>query len=267
MKDNKVKLVVFDWAGTTVDYGCMAPYVVFDRVFADKGIKLTKEEILKPMGMEKKDHIRELLKTEHASRMWLEKYSRQWNEEDIDALYEDFEERLASVVAEFSQPIEGVADAVDKLRSMGIHIGSTTGYTGAMMENVIPRAEAMGYKPDYVVTPEMVGSGRPAPFMLYENMRKFGIYPVKSVVKVGDTVMDILEGKNGGAWSVGVIDGSSELGLSKEEVSALSEAELSELYKRARENYLAAGADFVIDNMSELPALIEEINKIMGEEK
>ena len=45
MKDNKVKLVVFDWAGTTVDYGCMAPYVVFDRVFTDKGIKLTKEEI------------------------------------------------------------------------------------------------------------------------------------------------------------------------------------------------------------------------------
>ena len=267
MESNKVKLVVFDWAGTTVDYGCMAPYVVFDRVFTDRGIKLTKEEILKPMGMEKKDHIRELLRMESAGRMWLEKYSRQWNEEDINLMYEDFENRLAGVAAEFSNPIEGVVEAVGELRSMGILIGSTTGYTGEMMENVIPAAEAMGYKPDYVVTPEAVGCGRPAPFMLYENMRKLGVYPIKSVVKVGDTVMDILEGKNAGAWSVGVIDGSSELGLSREEVASLSEADLAEHYKRARENYLAAGADFVINNISQLPALIEEINKVMGEGK
>ena len=61
---NEVALVVFDWAGTTVDYGCMAPVIVFEETFLLKGINFTREEINEPMGMEKKEHIRFLLSTE-----------------------------------------------------------------------------------------------------------------------------------------------------------------------------------------------------------
>ena len=49
----EIKLIVFDWAGTTVDYGCIAPLAVFERIFENKNIHLTREAILKPMGMGK----------------------------------------------------------------------------------------------------------------------------------------------------------------------------------------------------------------------
>ena len=75
---NKIELVVFDWAGTTVDYGSSAPSEVFDRVFRAAGLHLTKEEINRPMGLEKKAHIRELLSCESGRNQWLGQYGRPW---------------------------------------------------------------------------------------------------------------------------------------------------------------------------------------------
>ena len=62
----QIGLVVFDWAGTTVDYGSSAPSEVFDRVFTAAGIRLSREEINRPMGMEKKAHIRQVRRLEKA---------------------------------------------------------------------------------------------------------------------------------------------------------------------------------------------------------
>lgn len=53
-KGRGIQLLVFDWAGTTVDYGSSAPETVFERVFESAGIHLTRDEINRPMGMEKK---------------------------------------------------------------------------------------------------------------------------------------------------------------------------------------------------------------------
>ncbi len=124
---NKIELVVFDWAGTTVDYGSSAPSEVFDRVFRAAGLHLTKEEINRPMGLEKKAHIRELLSCESGRNQWQGQYGRPWYEEDVDALYEKFESTLHEVVAERSDPMDGVVETVDALRSAGLKIGSTTG--------------------------------------------------------------------------------------------------------------------------------------------
>ena len=59
----KIKAVIFDWAGTTVDFGCMAPVQAFVEVFKQYGIEPTMEEVRKPMGMLKIDHIRTMLKS------------------------------------------------------------------------------------------------------------------------------------------------------------------------------------------------------------
>jgi phosphonoacetaldehyde hydrolase len=260
----RIELIVFDWAGTITDFGGIAPFMVFDKVFSAQGIHLTKEEINKPMGMEKKDHIRTLLQTSTASKQWEQQFGRGWTEKDVDALYETFEEALYSVVTEYSGLIPGVAQTVETLKQMDIKIGSTTGYTSQMMKQVIPRAKKEGYHPDYVVTPDMIGCGRPSPFMVYENMRKFNIYPPSHVVKVGDTVVDILEGKNAGAWSVGILTGSNLMGLSKEETQSLPEAELKKRKEEATRVYLEAGADFVLDTISELPEAIRRINQQMA---
>ncbi len=262
--EKKIAMVVFDWAGTTVDYGSSAPMVVFDRVFKEAGIQLSREQINGPMGLEKRAHIKQLLELEDATKQWKETYNRMWTEDDVDQLYETFEEKLAQVVAEYSIPIDGTVETVGRLRDMGIKIGSTTGYTSQMMEGVIPRAESCGYKPDCVVTPDVTGEGRPSPFMLFECMRALHVYPVTAVVKVGDTITDIKEGKNAGAWSVGILQGSNLLGLTKEEYDAMDQAELVKRKETAKEKYLAAGADMVIDSIKDLPEAIREIEKEMN---
>lgn len=258
---DSMQMVVFDWAGTTVDYGSSAPAEVFHRVFTAAGIQLSRREINRPMGLEKKAHIRELLSGEEGGRQWREQYGAPWTEADVERLYQSFEEELYRVVAEHSVPLPGVVETVAALRGQGLKIGSTTGYTSQMMTQVLPRAAELGYQADCVVTPDVTGSGRPGPFMLFECMRQMNVYPPRAVVKVGDTVVDILEGKNAGAWSIGVLTGSNLLGLTQAEYDALPAAERELRKQVAAEQYWAAGADLVIDAITDLPAAIEALNR------
>lgn len=264
---NKVELVVFDWAGTTIDYGCMAPLAVFEKILDDKEIYLSRKEILKPMGMGKRDHIKTLLQTKSATEQWVDIYGRNWTEEDIDEMFAQFNSTLLKVLSSYCEPIEGVLGTIDELKKMGLHIGTTTGYTREMMDIVEPGAKAKGYEPEYVVTSEMTdGYGRPYPYMVFENMRHFAIKSTKNVVKVGDTVTDIKEGKNAGAWSIGIVEGSSAAGLSPEMAEKLSEMEIEVYFVEAEKKMKEAGADFVIRTMEELPEVINKINKIMEAE-
>lgn len=89
---NHIQMIVFDWAGTTTDYGGVAPSVVFDRVFQEEGICLTKEEINAPMGMEKKAHIRALLSSLSGGRQWKERYGTSWTEEDAERRMKNLKE-------------------------------------------------------------------------------------------------------------------------------------------------------------------------------
>lgn len=252
-----IQAVIFDWAGTTVDYGCFAPVQAFMEAFAHFGIEVTMEETRKPMGMLKIEHIRTMLKMERIQNLWKEKYGRCANNEDVEAIYEQFEPKLLSILHRYSDPKPFVLETVAQLRQMGLKIGSTTGYTDKMMEIVVPEAEKQGYSPDCWFSPDSVdGKGRPYPYMIFKNMQYMQISSVQNIVKVGDTISDIKEGVNAGVWTVGVIEGSSELGLSKEEWENLSADEKKTKAKQVENSFRSAGADFVIQNMSELPALI-----------
>lgn len=99
--------------------------------------------------------------------------------------------------------------------------------------------------------------------MLFDVWRQLKVYPPCSVVKVGDTVVDILEGKNAGAWSIGILKGSNLLGLSEEEYNTMDADKLKKLKKETTDKYLKAGADIVIDTICDLPQAIEEINRRM----
>lgn len=261
----KIALAVFDWAGTTVDYGCVAPLAVFEKIFNDKKIFLTREEILKPMGMGKRDHIETLLATEHASVQWEEQYHRSWDQSDVDEMFSKFNQELLSVLKNYCTPIDGVLETIRQLREDGILIGSTTGYTREMMNIVEPKAKEQGYAPDYVVTSEMTGYGRPYPYMLFENMRKFKVYPPCCVVKIGDTASDIKEGKNADAWSVGIIEGSSAANMTPELAKTLSSEEKNLRFAKAEQILREAGADYVIRTIRELPEVIRQINKKLEE--
>lgn len=243
----KYEAVIFDWAGTTVDYGCFAPVQAFLDSFHEYGIDPTMEEVRGPMGMLKIDHIRTMLQGERISGLWKEKYGRDWTEEDVHAVYELSEKKLLENLPNFADPKPYVIETVKELREMGMKIGSTTGYTDDMMAIVAPKAKELGYEPDCWFSPNAVGNhGRPYPYMIFKNMEALGLSDVRKVIKVGDTVSDIKEGKNAGMEAVGILEGSSVLGLSKEKFDALSEEEKKAQYERAEKIYKDAGADYVI---------------------
>ena len=230
-----IEAVIFDWAGTTVDYGCFAPVQAFMEAFGHFGIEVTMEETRRPMGMLKIDHIRAMLKMDRIAKLWEETHRRAWTDEDVHAIYEQFEPKLLSILDRCSSPKPFVLDAVAELRRMGLKIGSTTGYTDKMMEIVVPEAAKQGYCPDCWFSPDSTGgAGRPYPYMIFR----------------------IKEGVNAGAWSVGIIEGSSELGFSEKEWERLSASEKTAAAKRAEASFRNAGAHFVIQNMAELPGLV-----------
>lgn len=170
------------------------------------------------MGMLKIDHIRTMLEMPRIADEWQRVHGQAFTEENVSALYKQFETKLMESLATYTDPIQHVKATVQQLREAGIRIGSTTGYTDSMMEVVTRHAADKGYQPDFLVTPTQVGDkGRPYPFMIFKNMEALGSKATKQVVKVGDTTSDIMEALNAGVWAVGVIIGSSEMGLSEAE--------------------------------------------------
>lgn len=257
---SRIEAVIFDWAGTTVDYGCFAPVQAFAEVFRHFEIEPMMEEVRKPMGMLKIDHIRTMLAMDRIQKEWAQKHGRDWNEEDVTAMYDLFEAKLLQILHRFAEPKPGVIKTVKWLRDHGITIGSTTGYTDVMMEIVTACAKERGYEPDAWFSPDSVNkTGRPYPFMIFENMKQLKISSVDRVIKVGDTVSDMKEGKHAGVWTVGVLEGSSEMGLTQTEYEQLSDCEKSCEKERVTAIYKAAGADYVIDTMEGFRHIVELI--------
>lgn len=254
---NNIKCVIFDWAGTTVDFGCFAPVNVFIQIFKNAGIDVTNEEARLPMGMLKIDHIREMLKMERIRNEWKFKYKRDFTEEDVNNLYKEFEPALLKSLKDYTDIKPNVLETINTLRERGIKIGSTTGYTDKMMEIVVKEAKKKGYSPDFYITPDSTSSlGRPYPYMIFRNMEELKILSPKEIIKVGDTNSDILEGKNAGVTTVGITVGSSNMGLSKEEYDSLSDSKKREARERVREGFFNIGADHVIDDIREICNLI-----------
>lgn len=246
-KRMKYEAVIFDWAGTTVDYGCFAPVQTFVEVFQDYGIRPTVEETRKPMGMLKWDHIKAMLGMERIRSEFVKRYGREPENRDVDALHSRFTEKLLKVLDQFSEPKDYVCETVAALRAAGIRIGSTTGYTDEMMAIVAREAKKAGYEPDCMFTPDSTGHmGRPHPYMIFCNMEALQVTSVAAVMKVGDTISDILEAKNAGVTAVGIVEGSSELGLSRAEWEALSGTAREALAREVEKRYRDAGADYVI---------------------
>lgn len=249
---------IFDWAGTTVDFGSLSPVAAFMTAFEKYGIAVTEEETRAPMGMLKRDHIRTMLAMPRIAALWQAKHGRASTDEDIDAIYSAFEPSLFEVLPKCSKLKPHVLEAMAFLREMGVRIGSTTGYTSAMMEVVTKAAAEQGYVPDCLVTADDVGGfGRPYPYMLFKNMKQLGLSDVRTIIKFGDTRSDIEEAKNAGVFAVGICAGSSVAGLSQAQYEALTREEKRRSNAIARMKFYAYGADFVINDLSEIDLAVE----------
>ena len=259
----KIECVIMDWAGTAIDYGCFAPVAAFVECFKAMGLTVTPAETRAHMGLTKLEEIRALFAIGRVAEEFRRNYGRDYGEDDVQRCYAGFQNALMATLEGYATPIDGVAETIGSLRAGGIKVGSTTGYTSAMMDVVRPAAERRGYAVDCCVTADGLPGGRPKPYMIYQNLCRLDVPSPRSAVKVGDTIADIREGRNAGAWSVGVILGSNEMALTAAEAAALAPEELRRRMGDVRLRMYAAGADYVIDDITELPALIECIDSRM----
>ena len=257
----KIALVVFDWAGTLVDFGCRAPLAAFLEAFARAGLPITEEVARGPMGAHKRDHVREILADAEVANRVRAVLGREPDEALGDEIYQDFASRLPALLPAHAAPIPGAVETLRWLRERGIRIGSTTGYTRAMMDSLEPSARAAGLEPEAVVCADEVSQSRPAPWACFRIAERFGIYPMSRCAKVGDTPADMAEGRNAGMCCVGVSECGNEVGLSPEALSAMSIDERARRIRIAEDRLQGAGAEAVLRSVAELPAWIESAGR------
>ncbi|MDZ4791516.1 MAG: phosphonoacetaldehyde hydrolase [Hyphomicrobiales bacterium] len=257
----KLKAVVFDWAGTMIDFGSRGPMGVFVQAFAKFGVDISIAEARGPMGKPKRDHIADLLAAPRISEAWAARHGLAVTSADIDAVYDVFVPMNEAVAADFADLIPGALEAVAACRARGVKIGSTTGYTRGIMARILPVAAAQGYTPDNLVCAGDLAEGRPSPLMMYRTFADLGVYPPAAVVKVDDTAPGILEGLAAGTWTVAVAASGNETGLSLTEWQALDAAGREAAAAPARAKLKVCGAHYVIDSVADLISVIDEIER------
>jgi len=259
VREQRVRAVIFDWAGTVVDHGSLAPMGAFVETFGEFGVEISVDEARAPMGMAKRLHIAAILGAPRVAQAWRDRHGRAANDGDIDAIYAAFLPRNLAVAARYARPIDGVAEVARALRAAGIKIGSTTGYTREIMALIVPVAAQHGFEVDAIACTGDTSDGRPTPLMLYKNLLDLGVWPAWSAIKVDDTEVGIAEGLNGGTWTVGVAVTGNLFGLSPDDAHALSVLERERRRARAAERLLAAGAHYVIDGVADLLPVVATI--------
>ena len=229
MLPQPIQLAMFDMAGTTVnDKVDGHPLMVISmmRAFAKHGIELAPNLINKHRGKQKSEAIQTLLRE-------VAELSPADVERVGDGVYRDFLHELESNLSSISE-IDGATELFRHLKSKDIHIGVGSGFPMQIVQAIISR---LGWLDkgllDYVGSAEQVGVGRPNPKMIHDAMQQLSITDGQKVVKIGDTVVDVQEGKNAGAWTVAVLTGSQ------------TEAQL-----------MAAAPDYILSSIRELRTLI-----------
>ncbi len=255
----KIQGVIFDWAGTLIDFGSFAPMGAFVEAFAAFQVKVTIDEARAPMGMAKRDHIKTMVEMERIANEWEKVRGLKPTEQDIDAIYEVFVPLNEKVAAKYATLVPGALEVFSYLRKRGLKIGTTTGYARSIMENVLPVVKKQGFEPETLVCSDDLKQGRPGPLGMYQCCVDLGIHPVTALIKVDDTVPGIEEGVSAGCMTIGVALSGNYAGKTWEELVVLSDEEKDLLIKPATEKLKAAGAHYIIDTIADLPDLLDEI--------
>jgi phosphonoacetaldehyde hydrolase len=254
-----VKAVIFDWAGTMVDFGCVAPVQALIDAFAQHGVIITAAQARRDMGMAKRDHIAAILGNPDVAAVWAALRGSAPDKEDGDAIYQALEPLIEAAATRCADLIPGAALVAEDLRKLGVKVGSGTGYTRQMMSGILPRAAAQGYAPSVVVCAGETPSGRPAPLMTWKALVELDAWPSWACVKVDDATVGIEEGRLAGCWTIGLAASGNGVGLSLAEYDALDEAERRAVVGASAAVLRAAGADYVIDTVADIRPVLAAI--------
>lgn len=255
-----LEAVIFDWAGTLVDFGSLAPTQIFVDAFKSFDMAISLQQARGPMGLSKWQHIRTLLDDPQVGGQWRQRHGAAPSDADVDAIYARFMPMQIAKVGHYSRAIAGVVETLAWLRGKGLKIGSCSGYPHAVLDVLLPLAAAEGIVPDHVVAgDELDAGGRPGPFMALANVLALKISHVAACIKVDDTVPGIEEGIRAGMWTVGISLSGNEVGCTQEELAGMTTEQIAARNASAQERLRSAGAHYVIDSVADLPAVAHEI--------
>lgn len=226
----KVELVVFDIAGTTVkDDGIVS--LAFQNAMLKFGYTFSAQQVAPLMGYKKVDAIRMLLDKNELNRQNV-------TDDLVNQIHECFLDEMSSFYMEsyLPEPLPYVEDVFRRLHERGIRTALDTGFPKRITEIVLSKLNWLSNGlVDCAISSDQVKAGRPYPYMIEAIMATLSIKDPKRVIKIGDTSVDIKEGKAANClYSIGITTGT------------FSKMEL-----------LKSDPDFVLDAMDELLEVID----------
>lgn len=262
-----IKAVVFDWAGTMVDFGSCAPVRAMQSVFGAAGVTVENAIVRRYMGTAKRDHVVSMLSEPTIGAAWLATKGETWTEADVDALMVALEPAMQREAEATAELIPGAKEALDLLKTRGISVGSTTGYTRTMMAGILPRAAAQGYEPEAVICAGETREGRPAPLMIWKALVEMGAWPTDRTIVVDDAAVGVAAGRHAGCWSVGLSGSGNGVGLPLVDYLALGCDDRTARLSEAAEAHERAGADIVIESVADLSRALDMIEDWIAEDR
>lgn len=200
----KIKLVVFDMAGTTIhDESNVAKS--FQYALHQFGYtQVTLEQANQKMGYSKPQAIRELVSLYELNPLKI-------TSELVEAIHRAFVEGMLNFYREDPtvRPISDAEFVFKELHKMGIKVALDTGFNREITDIILARVGwANTTLIDATATSDEVPQGRPFPYMIQKIMLELGVSDPKMVVKVGDTEVDVNEGLRANClMSIGITSG------------------------------------------------------------
>lgn len=222
------ELIVFDIAGTTVkDHNYVAK--AFINALKDFDIEVLEEEVNPIMGYHKPQAI----------RMVLEKKRLRITEHLINSIHASFQKQMLDFyrLSPEVKPLPYAEEMFLHFKKAGSKVALNTGFSKVIAQSIVERLNWIenGLVDDFIASDEVL-AGRPFPYMIEELIKRQDLKKDATVIKVGDTPIDILEGKNAKCkLTISVTTGA----FSKEEL---------EVYH----------PDFIMSSLSELPVILKE---------
>jgi phosphonatase-like hydrolase len=224
-----IRMVVFDMAGTTVNEDNVV-YKTLQKSINENGFNFSLDQVMEQgAGREKMQAVRSIL----------DAYAHIEDNELTDKIYRHFIIHLTEAYKNMPVlPQPGVIDLFQILKQENILVVLNTGYNRETAQNLL---EKLGWRRriefDELISASDVKANRPDPDMIWLAMKKFGIENAKEVIKVGDSIIDIEEGRNAGCrLNVGITTGAHN-------------------FKQLQ----TANPDYIINNLLELSPIISSL--------
>jgi phosphonatase-like hydrolase len=133
-------------------------------------------------------------------------------------------------------PQDNAAELFSELKKRGIIVVLNTGYNTQTANSLITKLGwAIGDQIDGLVTASDVTNNRPKPDMIVLAMERFHITNPQEVIKVGDSTIDIEEGRNAGCkYNIGITTGA-----------------------HTKDQLLSVNPDYILDNLMELLPILD----------